>query len=392
MTKKIPDVPSFKLHKATGQAYAVFESKRRYFGRHELPESKARYDQAVAEWLANGRCARVDAHDLTIVELVNAFRRRCESESIDKRDAGHFKAAWTPIVELYGDTPAAAFGPLKLKAVRERLIAGPRGNRSRRYVNGLAKRIRYIFKWAVAEELVPASVLEALRAVAGLRPGKGGEAVETEPVKPVPQEHIDAIRPYLSKQVEAIIDLQLLTAARPGELVIMRPIDIDTTGKVWVYTPKDHKSAWRGHHRTIYLGPKAQEIVQPFLAGRAVEAFLFSPAEAVEKQREDRHAARVTPLSCGNKPGSNVERHPQRTPGERYTPESYRHAIQFACKRAGIDKWHPYQLRHNAATNLRKQFGVDVAATLLGHVGLNTIEVYAEKNHELAMQIAGKVG
>ena len=53
MTKKIPDVPSFKIHKATGQAYAVFEGKRRYFGRHELPESKARYDQAVHEWLAN---------------------------------------------------------------------------------------------------------------------------------------------------------------------------------------------------------------------------------------------------------------------------------------------------------------------------------------------------
>ncbi len=53
MTKKIPDVPSFIIHKSTGQAYAVFEGKRRYFGRHELPESKARYDQAGHEWLAN---------------------------------------------------------------------------------------------------------------------------------------------------------------------------------------------------------------------------------------------------------------------------------------------------------------------------------------------------
>jgi hypothetical protein len=31
--------------------------------------------------------------------------------------------------------------------------------------------------------------------------------------------------------------------ARPGELVIMRPIDIDTRGKVWVYTPATHKTA-----------------------------------------------------------------------------------------------------------------------------------------------------
>ncbi|MDO8631768.1 MAG: tyrosine-type recombinase/integrase, partial [Phycisphaerales bacterium] len=55
-------------------------------------------------------------------------------------------------------------------------------------------------------------------------------------------------------------------------------------------------------------------------------------------------------------------------------------------------RWHPYQLRHNAATNLRKQFGLDVAATMLGHVRCDVTQVYAEKNHELAMQIAGKVG
>lgn len=391
MPRKPPDVPPYKLHKVTQQGYAIFDGRRKYFGRHELPKSLAKYDQYVAEWLAAGRRVPVKASELTIVELVNAFRRHCEADALDKRGLAVHKSAWTAVVELYSETPAAEFGPLKLKAVRERLIVAGKRPRSRQYVNKMVKSVRTIFKRSVGEELVPVAVYESLRTVDGLKHGKT-TAPESEPVKPVPQEHVDAIRPYLSRQVAALIDLQLLTAARPGELVIMRPVDLDTTGKVWTYTPATHKTAYRGHKRAIYLGPKAQEAVRPFLAGRPVEAFLFSPAEAVAEQREDRHAARVTPLSCGNKPGSNVKRRPRKQPGDRYDSRAYYGAVQYACQRAGIDPWHPYQLRHNAATALRKQFGVDVAATLLGHARLNTIEVYAEKNHELAMQIAGKVG
>ena len=47
----------------------------------------------------------------------------------------------------------------------------------------------------------------------------------------------------------------------------MRPIDIDTAGRVWLYKPKQHKNLYRGRIRTIYLGPKAQAVIQPFLAG-----------------------------------------------------------------------------------------------------------------------------
>lgn len=380
-----PNVPPFRVHKATGQGYVNLDGCRVYMGRADTPEAKRKYAREIVEWTANGGRRSVPVAELTVIELVNAFRRHCEAESIEKRELDHLRSAWTPIVDLYGETPAAAFGPLKLKAVRERLIVCGKRPRTRQYVNRLVERIRFIFKWAVGAQLVPVAVYQALQVVPGLKRGKT-DAAESEPVKPVPDAHIDAIRPYLSRQVAALIDLQLLTAARPGELVIMRPIDIDMTGKVWTYTPPTHKTAYRGHKRAIYLGPKAQEVVRPFLAGRAVEAFLFSPAEAVAEQREDRHAERKTPMSCGNKPGSNVKRHPRKQPGDRYDSRSYYGAVQYACKRAGIDPWHPYQLRHNAATALRKQFGVDVAATLLGHARLNTIELYPEKNHELASE------
>ncbi len=220
-------VPRFRVHKATGQGYVNLDGRRVYLGRADLPEAKQRYARAVAESGANGGRRSVPQAELTVVELVNAFRRHCEEDSIDKRELDHLRSAWTPVVKLYGDMPAAAFGPLKLKAVRERLIVCGKRPQTRQYVNRLVERVRFIFRWAVGEELLPVAAYEALRAVPGLKRNKT-DAAESEPVKPVPDAHIDAIRPYLSRQVAALIDLQLLTAARPGELVIMRSIETST--------------------------------------------------------------------------------------------------------------------------------------------------------------------
>ena len=150
--------------------------------------------------------------------------------------------------------------------------------------------------------------------------------------------HVDAIRPHTSRQVAALVDLQLLTASRSGKLMVMQPIDLNTTGTVWTYTPKSHKTAHHRHSRTIYIGPRGQAVIRPFLAGRAVDAFLFSPAEAEAERRAKQHQARKTPLSCGNAPGRNRKRTPSRQPGTRYTRDLYRRAVQYACRKAGIPR------------------------------------------------------
>jgi integrase len=104
----------------------------------------------------------------------------------------------------------------------------------------------------------------ALSTVVGLRRGRC-DARETEPVKRVPQEHIDAIKPYISRQLWAVIQLQLLTAARPSEILNIRPCDINQNNKIWTYEPSDRKTAHHGHRRIIYIGPQAQMILRPFL-------------------------------------------------------------------------------------------------------------------------------
>jgi integrase len=54
--------------------------------------------------------------------------------------------------------------------------------------------------------------------------------------------------------------------------------------------------------------------------------------------------------------------------------------------------WSPGQLRHNAATSLRKQFGLEAAQVILGHRTLTVTQVYAEKNVEAAMKVMAQVG
>jgi integrase len=281
-----------------------------------------------------------------------------------------------------------------------------------------------VFKWAVAKELLPASVHHALSAVAGLRAGRT-DARESEPVKPVADAVVDATLPFLSRTVAAMVQLQRLTEARPGEVCAMRSSDIDCADDIWLYTPSSHKTIHHGHRRTIFIGPKAQHILRPFLRLHP-NAFCFSPIEAEGERREFLHSKRITPFNRGNTVGTNRKRQPMRHPKSRYDVCSYRRAIATACElafqpapplgqadgesrrawklrltqdqRAELKTWyhayawHPHQLRHSAATEIRKHFGIEGAQHVLGHTTLNVTEIYAERNSEVARQIAAEIG
>jgi integrase len=264
-----------------------------------------------------------------------------------------------------------------------------------------------MLKWATENELIPADVFHAVQPAAGLRAGRS-KARESVPVKPVPHSLIDAVLPLVSSPIRTMIELQLLTGMRPGEVVIMWTRDVDRSCDPWVYRPWRHKTAIYGHERIVYFGPKAQHAIQPFLHPDSPDEFIFSPAAADRERRERLRHQRVTPLSCGNRAGTNRKRHPKKKPGARYNAHTYARAIKYACQAAfpipdGLDDaqadkwrrdhhWHPHRLRHNAATRFRKEFGLDVAQVLLGHRTLTVTQVYAERNHELAERTVREAG
>jgi integrase len=142
-------------------------------------------------------------------------------------------------------------------------ILSHRGFAGRRQTSVLV-RIKRVFKWAVSEELISSGVHEALSTVTGLKFGRTS-ARESEPVKPVDDQTVELTLPYVTPQIAAMIRLAALTGMRPGEVIRMRRCDIDTKTDVWIYAPDSHKGRWRGHHRTIPLGPQAQELIEPFM-------------------------------------------------------------------------------------------------------------------------------
>lgn len=83
---------------------------------------------------------------------------------------------------------------------------------------------------------------------------------------------------------------------------------------------------------------------------------------------------------------------PKRKGADEYSTRSYRDAIHRACLRAKIDRWNPNQLRHAAATEIRKRFGLEAAQVTLGHSNANVTQIYAERDLSKAAEIMRQVG
>jgi integrase len=291
------------------------------------------------------------------------------------------------VKELYSRIPAADFGPLALKATRQAMIDA---DHSRKYINKNIERIRRMFKWAAAEELLPASVPQSLSMLAGLRQGRT-TARELPPVLPVDDAVVQATLPYLPEIVADMVRLQRLTGARPAEICMLRPRDLDRSGEVWFYRPESHKTEHFGKTRTILIGPKGQGILLRYLA-RDADACCFQPIDSEQKRRTERHDARQTPLSCGNRPGSNRKAIPLRKVGSMYSTASYRRAINRACSRAGVAPWAPNRLRHTTATEVRREFGLEAAQIMLGHSKADVTQVYAERDLSKGLEVAKRIG
>ena len=123
--------------------------------------------------------------------------------------------------------------------------------------------------------------------------------------------------------------------------------------------------------------------------------------------RQENFTNRKTPRHQGNTAGTNVKNKSSRMPGEHYTVSAYGHAVTKAIKKAfrpeGMSDaefktwkppqhWHPHQLRHNAATFLRKEFGLETARIILGHRSSAITEVYAEMDQQKALEVIMRVG
>ena len=418
MPKLSNSLPKYRKHRATGQAIVTLDGRDFYLGPYGTKASKLEYDRLIGEWLANGRTLKTgDSLDLTISELLIRYWDHAKvyyrKNNAITSEVAAIKSALRPLRELYSKQLARDFGPLALEAVRQRMIDQ---GWSRTGINKAVSRIRRLFKWAVSKELIPASVIQALSTVDGLRKNRT-EASESEPTLPIEDAIVQITLGYMPETVADMVIVQRLTGMRPGEVCMMRPKDIDRTSEVWLYRPHSHKTEHHERQRTIPVGPKGQEVLLRYLA-RDPEMYCFRPCDSEVKRRAEVHSRRKTPISCGNRPGARRKKKAKRKAGESYCVDSYRRAIHRSCDKAfphpklgyimrasfteveqielrewqKKHRWSPNQLRHTAATEIRREYGLEAAQVILGHSELGVTQVYAERDLAKGIEVAKKIG
>ena len=171
------------------------------------------------------------------------------------------------VKKLYGHGLAQEFDSVSLETVRQEMIkAGLCRNR----INRDVPRIKRMFKWGAAQQLIPIETYHSLTVVEGLRAGRSA-AKETEPVTSVDWSVVEQVLSYLPPPVAAMVELQYHTGMRPGEVVLLRA----------------REAAWRSRLSVEASGEEMDEF-ERFLAEGAAMAKGKTPHQVDVDSDEER--------------------------------------------------------------------------------------------------------
>ncbi len=411
-------IPSYRHHKATGQAVVVYQGHSHYLGKFGTPESRVAYDRVLGDILARRVStasaplpppevtpkAAASGPPLLVGELILRYWQFANNYYVKNgRPTGELhplKSALRVLRRHCGGLPVTAIGPLVLRDLQQTMIREPVTRRvkvtapdgtvafetkvvrvglARRTINKQIGRVKRVFRCAVAEELLPPGVYAALRAAPGLKKNRSA-AREKGRVRPVAAGHVEAALERVPPTVAAMARVQWLCGCRPQEVVLMRAGDIDCTGPVWEYRPAVHKTEHANDsddealERVIFLGPRAQAVIRPLLAA-ARGGYVFRPTRPPQQRPKARAGTGV-----------------RAAPRKHYTVAGYRQEVQRGCRRAGVPVWSPNQLRHAAATRLRKELGLEMVQAVLGHRELGVTQVYADVDRGAARNAMARLG
>ena len=301
----------------------------------------------------------------------------------------------------YRDWPARDFGPDELRDVQHAVVAHRylRGKTEKRYtrrgVNDTIKWIRTIWKWAMGRQFVTAEHVQGLAEVKPLRMGDT-DAPDNRRRHRVTEDDFRKVIKVVPRVIADMLQLIWHTGMRPYEVCGMRPFDLlHDDPDCWLYIPgRDqtpvgkHKTTHHEKVKVIPLTLKSQKILSPRIKNFSSKKYIFSPEETMQDIRAQRYADRQTPLSCGNRPGTNRKEHPMIKPGKLYSSGSLCHACKRGCKRAGVEAFVPYDLRRTMATGTRSLLGKEAARVLLGHTKTETTDIYLLEEVQEAIRVA----
>lgn len=343
-----PAIPPMKMWRRTPdappQARVLIRRRYHYLGPWDSAEARQRYGELIAAFLSSpSRSVVITVHGLIaeFMEWAKSEYRQARAGSAHGGEATNLKYPLRIVGEMYGTLEAGDFGLPQLAKVQD-AFAG-RGW-TRRSVNRQINRVRSCWAWGASRGHVSPECAAALKLLRPIREGSG-RVTEKPDVRAAPIDHVRAAAASASPAVVGeMIEMLLLTGMRVGELVRMRPVDIDRSGRVWLYQLEQHKTAHKAKTRIIAIGPRAQRVLAPRLSV----------------------CTKLDALVYVN------------TSGRMYEPRAFRRRVLRACELAEVPEFTTHQIRHTSATLPRTEGGLDAAQAMLGHTTATSTVKYAE--------------
>jgi integrase len=229
---------------------------------------------------------------------------------------------------------------------------------SSRVVARRVGRLRTVWRWAERRALVPRGSWAHLRTLPPLGPSEPARRLPRR--KPAEWADVLAACRRLTPRHRAAVLLLWWSGARPGELRVMRPCDLDCSAAVWVFRPHRHKNDWRdGHDRLIHLGPRCQALLRPLLAGLGPQDHVFAG-----------RGGPAAPLH----PGTLEE------------------ALREARAAAGVS-FTLYMIRHSYKRRVSRAMGLEPTRAAMGHRTVEITAGYAsEVDAKAAREVAHRLG
>jgi integrase len=355
MARRNEAAPQMRLHRKSGHARVRIGGREHWLGPWGSQEAKERYRRLVAEWLGKANDAGAPCRiGVTVAHAVEKYAGHAvtyyrRADGSQTHEAENMREAIKPLRRLYGLEPIGDFSADKLRVLRADMLA--RGL-ARTTINARVNRIRRFFRWCASHRLCPPSVVHELELVEPLMPGRS-QAREAPGIGPVDPAIVRDTLPHLPHRVALGVELLLLTGMRLGELLQMRYGELHDVGDGLIeYRPGHHKTVHKGRVRSVQFGPNASRLVREHAHGDVAGD------------------GRVFP----------------------FDRRVFRQHITRACRRHGMPPWTPLQLRHTAATEIRKRFSLEAAQAVLGHAKADVTQRYAERDQELARRVMREVG
>ncbi|MCB0358032.1 MAG: site-specific integrase [Bdellovibrionales bacterium] len=255
--------------------------------------------------------------------------------------------------------------------------------------NKLLDRMKNFCKWLVKYRDLPFASYQAISLVDRARSGRNGVKV-TKPVAPVLWSQVELLKPYMAPIAYDLFHLQYLGGMRPSEAIRFRFQDVEfASADAWIYSPPEHKKKKYGQVRTIFLGPRCQALLDPYMDLGSTR-YLF-PSDLVKLQEWQ--------IREGKRVNDNLDRHGSQGQLIENKEIVYRqlsryvvHAVQRA-KEAGVnvEVFAPNQLRHGRATEVRERYDSLEAAAVFIQDTTSVAAIYAEKSKAFGLQIAREI-